>query len=237
MPAKAIPKSSCPCCLLDTLRKLFWAQPDRAVGIRRVVANGLERFHCEAGNESDRVFHSGSGLERLINRSPAQSDWTSIASHFTAPASDNRNIAAPSSWSWQFSLSTAPSGSTALRVAALASTRSAGRCSFLHQQFHSGRFCLPLQFSGLAGCLLERILDIKACITPFPHASTVTVEETGGQSGVGATAISTAFVLTKIRCSRADALIGPGAPSGVFLSTNVDLGSILQKITVSNASF
>ena len=54
-------------------------------------------------------------------------------------------------------------------------------------------------------------------ITSFVHDLTVTVEETGGQGGVGATAIWTTFVLIKIRCCRASPHVGRGAKSGAFL--------------------
>ena len=53
----------------------------------------------------------------------------------------------------------------------------------------------PIFMRGL--CLSSPFQEAKACITSFMHALTVTVEETGGKSSVGATATWTAFVLIK----------------------------------------
>jgi len=55
----------------------------------------------------------------------------------------------------------------------------------------------------------------------------VNVEEIGGKSGVGATAVQTAFVLLEIQSSRAYALVGREAQSGVILGRNTGLDPIL----------
>ena len=55
----------------------------------------------------------------------------------------------------------------------------------------------------------------------------MTIEEAGGQSSVGATAVQTAFVLLEIQSSRTYARVGREAQSGVILGRNTGLGPIL----------